>query len=121
MDYKRLSGWKVVKWEEAGHGDGAFSFPLTLLSLLSSSRWTRSVWLPFLPSFLPSPPCNLLSLKRQLNNLPPAVFPHLYANLEGENVDSFLELKQSVDGAATGDTMWDAALEEARGKGWLLD
>ncbi|GAA5856555.1 hypothetical protein JCM8547_005861 [Rhodosporidiobolus lusitaniae] len=77
MDYKRLKGWKVVKWEEAGSG----------------------------------------------------LFPHLYARLEGENVESFIELEhlpslsseageKEADG---GEGTWDRALEKARGEGWLKD
>ncbi|GAA6021741.1 hypothetical protein JCM10207_008561 [Rhodosporidiobolus poonsookiae] len=63
MDYGRLSGWKVVKWEPTGSGE---------------------------------------------------LFPHLYAQLEGENVESFLDLDKQ------GGT-WDAALEKARESGWLRD
>ncbi|GAA5894027.1 hypothetical protein JCM6882_007963 [Rhodosporidiobolus microsporus] len=64
MDYARLSGWKVVKWEPAGG----------------------------------------------------SLFPHLYAQLEGENVESFLELEKRE-----GETEWDAALERAREEGWLKE
>ncbi|GAA5909885.1 hypothetical protein JCM5296_007430 [Sporobolomyces johnsonii] len=42
------------------------------------------------------------------------LFPHLYAQLEGENVDSFLELDKRE-----GESTWDEALERARQKGWL--
>ncbi|BGP18689.1 hypothetical protein JCM10213_006910 [Rhodosporidiobolus nylandii] len=44
------------------------------------------------------------------------VFPHLYAQMEGENVESFLDLVKE-DGEAS----WDAALERAKEKGWLKD
>ncbi|BGP42308.1 hypothetical protein JCM10449v2_006313 [Rhodotorula kratochvilovae] len=61
MDYKRLSGWKVVKWEASGSGE---------------------------------------------------IFPHLYAQLEGENVESHKDLAKN-----DGETSWDAALERARQEG----
>ncbi|GAA5974695.1 hypothetical protein JCM11641_007227 [Rhodosporidiobolus odoratus] len=44
------------------------------------------------------------------------VFPHLYAQLEGENVESFLDLTREE-----GESNWDGALERAREKGWLQD
>ncbi|GAA6056541.1 hypothetical protein JCM3770_006869 [Rhodotorula araucariae] len=65
MDYKRLSGWKVVKWEPSGSGE---------------------------------------------------IFPHLYGQLEGENVEAHLDLVKQ-DGEAT----WDAALARARQDQWLQD
>ncbi|GAA6028964.1 hypothetical protein JCM8097_001528 [Rhodosporidiobolus ruineniae] len=70
MDYQRLSGWKVVKWEPTGSGE---------------------------------------------------LFPHLYAQLEGENVESFLELaKSDVEGEKSADEgPWDAALRKAKEEGWL--
>ncbi|BGP26595.1 hypothetical protein Rt10032_c11g4460 [Rhodotorula toruloides] len=64
-DYKRLSGWKVVKWEPASNGEN---------------------------------------------------FPHLYAQLEGENVESFNDLLKGQ-----GETSWDSALQRARLEGWLQD
>ncbi|GAA5823893.1 hypothetical protein JCM11251_003335 [Rhodosporidiobolus azoricus] len=64
MEYKRLSGWKVVRWEPAGG----------------------------------------------------SLFPHLYAQLEGENVESFLDLNKEE-----GEAAWDKALERAREKGWLQE
>ncbi|KAL8278525.1 hypothetical protein RQP46_009017 [Phenoliferia psychrophenolica] len=58
----RLSGWKVVKWEQAGSG---------------------------------------------------GVFPHLYATLEGENVESFKELVLA-DGES-----WATVLQRAQDERWL--
>ncbi|GAA5842072.1 hypothetical protein JCM9279_002774 [Rhodotorula babjevae] len=65
MDYARLSGFKIVKWEPSGSGE---------------------------------------------------IFPHLYAQLEGENVEEHLDLEKKP-----GETSWDAALERARRAGWLKD
>lgn len=45
-----------------------------------------------------------------------AVFPHLYAQLEGENVESVKDLVKPE-----GEKGWDAALERARQEGWLQD
>jgi len=45
-----------------------------------------------------------------------AVFPHLYAQLEGENVEEHRDLEKKP-----GETSWDAALERARRAGWLKD
>ncbi|KAG0663548.1 hypothetical protein C6P46_002444 [Rhodotorula mucilaginosa] len=43
-------------------------------------------------------------------------FPHLYAQLEGENVESHKDLVKG-----DGQTSWDHALEKARQEGWLQD
>lgn len=42
-----------------------------------------------------------------------AEYPHLYAQLEGENVESFKELIRE------GDESWDAVLDRAEAEGWL--
>ncbi|GAA5908406.1 hypothetical protein JCM8208_006184 [Rhodotorula glutinis] len=65
MDYGRLSGFKIVKWEPSGSGE---------------------------------------------------IYPHLYAQLEGENVEEHFDLEKKP-----GETSWDAALERARRAGWLKD
>ncbi|GAA6005098.1 DUF952 domain-containing protein [Rhodotorula paludigena] len=44
------------------------------------------------------------------------LFPHLYAQLEGENVESCKDLVKPE-----GEKGWDAALERARQEGWLQD
>ncbi|POY72335.1 hypothetical protein BMF94_4637 [Rhodotorula taiwanensis] len=43
-------------------------------------------------------------------------FPHLYAQLEGENVESHKELVKGE-----GQPSWDDALDKARQDGWLRD
>ncbi|GAA6016116.1 hypothetical protein JCM8202_005415 [Rhodotorula sphaerocarpa] len=43
-------------------------------------------------------------------------FPHLYAQLEGENVESHKDLVKGE-----GNASWDDALEAARREGWLQD
>ncbi|KAM0746140.1 hypothetical protein T439DRAFT_145002 [Meredithblackwellia eburnea MCA 4105] len=63
VDYGRLSGWKVVKWDRAGNGDS---------------------------------------------------FPHLYAQLEGENVEDFREF---VKGQGQS---WEDLLLQAKNDGWLV-
>ncbi|GAA5991753.1 hypothetical protein JCM10908_001123 [Rhodotorula pacifica] len=45
-----------------------------------------------------------------------ATFPHLYAQLEGENVDSHKDLVKGE-----GESSWDEALDKARQEGWLQD
>lgn len=89
MDYARLSGFKIVKWEPSGSGEGASTAPpLCLLAKRSA----------------------LTSPGRR------AVFPHLYAQLEGENVEDHMDLEKKP-----GETSWDDALERARRAGWLKD
>lgn len=88
-DYGRLSAWKVVKWEASADGD---------------SEWL-SVRMP----------------TRQRDGIRPeplalAAFPHLYAQLEGENVESHKELVKGE-----GQPSWDDALDKARQDGWLRD
>ena len=96
MDYSRLSGFKIVKWEPSGSGESAS-----------------------LPS-LPHPPCARTTRSSADASPPPpslsAVFPHLYAQLEGENVEEHRDLEKKP-----GETSWDAALERARRAGWLKD
>ncbi|ORY89156.1 hypothetical protein BCR35DRAFT_288461 [Leucosporidium creatinivorum] len=68
-DYPRLSGFKVVKWEQAGSG---------------------------------------------------GVYPHLYAQLEGENVEDVKELVREERGEGAEKASWDGALEKAEAEGWLV-
>lgn len=48
---------------------------------------------------------------------PRVVYPHLYAQLEGENVDSFKELVRGGEPGKEED--WETVLERARAEGWL--
>lgn len=49
-----------------------------------------------------------------------AVYPHLYAQLEGENVEDYKELYREERGEGVEKESWDGALEKAREEGWLV-
>lgn len=104
----RLSAFKRVIWEGETDSESYLEscrMPLRL-RIFAFGRWDISIWVFCLHS-------HQTGCGGRVRRLNLAEFPHLYAHLEGENVDSFKELhKQGKD--------WSTALAQSEIRDWLL-
>jgi hypothetical protein len=82
----------------------------------ASRQWRRWVFSSFLGVRSALTGCPVLP---HLHSLHSTVYPHLYAQLEGENVEDVKELVREKRGEGVEKASWDAALEKAEAEGWL--
>ena len=103
IEHERLAGFKRVRWEEA-HGDCEWTASLRTGPPESGCRGRR--WL-----------CEGTELAegRTVSLRLTAAFPHLFAHLEGENVESVKEVHRRE-----GEKGWDAALTDKDIEQWLV-